>query len=170
MRAFAQALDAVPLALAENSGLSPIDTLADVKSRQVTENNPRLGVDCMGKGENGEYCSITNVCAEGSAPVRRAGLARRQLQKHTRVPVEWKKAWQRAECADADHRHEEAVRVRPAHLEASAAPARDAGCADDSEGGRRDQQPVVQRRAVDVAFFVTVDHLVETPGNRTAIR
>lgn len=52
MRAFATALDAVPLALAENSGLSPIDTLADVKSRQVTENNPRLGIDCLGKGEN----------------------------------------------------------------------------------------------------------------------
>jgi T-complex protein 1 subunit epsilon len=53
MRAFATALDAVPLALAENSGLSPIDTLADVKSRQVTEGNPRLGIDCLGKGENG---------------------------------------------------------------------------------------------------------------------
>jgi T-complex protein 1 subunit epsilon len=55
MRAFAQALDAVPLALAENSGLSPIDTLAEVKSRQVTENNPRLGIDCMGRGENGQF-------------------------------------------------------------------------------------------------------------------
>ena len=53
MRAFAQALDAIPLALAENSGLSPIDTLADVKSRQVTEGNPRLGIDCMGRGDNG---------------------------------------------------------------------------------------------------------------------
>jgi len=52
MRAFATALDAIPLALAENSGLSPIDTLADVKSRQVTESNPRLGIDCLGKGEN----------------------------------------------------------------------------------------------------------------------
>lgn len=52
MRAFAQALDSVPLALAENSGLSPIDTLADVKSRQVTENNSRLGIDCMGTGDN----------------------------------------------------------------------------------------------------------------------
>ena len=52
MRAFATALDAVPLALAENSGLSPIDTLAEVKSRQVTEKNPRLGIDCMGRGEN----------------------------------------------------------------------------------------------------------------------
>lgn len=53
MRAFATALDAVPLALAENSGLSPIDTLADVKSRQLTEQNPRLGIDCMGRDENG---------------------------------------------------------------------------------------------------------------------
>ncbi|KAI6125061.1 chaperonin Cpn60/TCP-1 family [Pisolithus croceorrhizus] len=52
MRAFASALDAIPLALAENSGLSPIETLAEVKSRQVTENNPRLGIDCSGKGEN----------------------------------------------------------------------------------------------------------------------
>lgn len=55
MRAFASALDAIPLALAENSGLSPIDTLADVKSRQVTEGNPRLGIDCLGRGENGEF-------------------------------------------------------------------------------------------------------------------
>lgn len=54
MRAFATALDAIPLALAENSGLSPIDTLADVKSRQVNESNPRLGIDCLGKGENGK--------------------------------------------------------------------------------------------------------------------
>nr|XP_019010772.1 T-complex protein 1 subunit epsilon [Kwoniella pini CBS 10737]OCF49553.1 T-complex protein 1 subunit epsilon [Kwoniella pini CBS 10737] len=52
MRAFSKALDAIPLALAENSGLSPIDTLADVKSRQVTEGNTRLGIDCLGKGEN----------------------------------------------------------------------------------------------------------------------
>ncbi|KAK2460311.1 hypothetical protein APHAL10511_007700 [Amanita phalloides] len=51
MRAFASALDAVPLALAENSGLSPIDTLTEVKSRQIKENNTCLGIDCMGKGE-----------------------------------------------------------------------------------------------------------------------
>ncbi|KAG1753358.1 chaperonin Cpn60/TCP-1 family [Suillus lakei] len=52
MRSFAAALDAIPLALAENSGLSPIETLTDVKSRQVTEKNSRLGIDCSGKGEN----------------------------------------------------------------------------------------------------------------------
>lgn len=54
MRAFSTALDSIPLALAENSGLSPIETLAEVKSRQVNEGNSRLGVDCAGKGHNGK--------------------------------------------------------------------------------------------------------------------
>ncbi|KAJ1914680.1 T-complex protein 1 subunit epsilon [Mycoemilia scoparia] len=52
MRAFAQALDAVPLALAENSGLEPIESLSEVKSSQVEENNPCLGIDCMNRGSN----------------------------------------------------------------------------------------------------------------------
>lgn len=52
MRAFADALDAVPMALAENSGLSPIETLAELKSRHVREKNSRLGVDCMQTGSN----------------------------------------------------------------------------------------------------------------------
>jgi T-complex protein 1 subunit epsilon len=52
MRAFADALDSVPMALAENSGLSPIETLAEIKSRQVREQNTRLGVDCMQTGSN----------------------------------------------------------------------------------------------------------------------
>lgn len=55
MRAFADALDAVPMALAENSGLSPIETLASIKSRQVKEKNTRLGVDCMQTGSNGLF-------------------------------------------------------------------------------------------------------------------
>jgi hypothetical protein len=54
MRAFAEALDAIPMALAENSGLSPIESLASIKSRQVKEKNSRLGVDCMQTGSNGE--------------------------------------------------------------------------------------------------------------------
>ncbi|KAF2434268.1 hypothetical protein EJ08DRAFT_646695 [Tothia fuscella] len=52
MRAFAEALDAIPMALAENSGLSPIESLASIKSRQVKEKNSRLGVDCMQTGSN----------------------------------------------------------------------------------------------------------------------
>lgn len=60
MRAFANALDVVPMALAENSGLSPIETLASVKSRQVKEKNTRLGIDCLQLGNNGKqfHCSL----------------------------------------------------------------------------------------------------------------
>jgi T-complex protein 1 subunit epsilon len=50
MRAFADALETVPLALAENAGLPAIDTTTTVKSRQVKENNPRLGIDCLQRG------------------------------------------------------------------------------------------------------------------------
>lgn len=52
MKAFAEALDAIPMALSENSGLNAIDTLGDIKSRQVKEKNTRLGVDCMQTGSN----------------------------------------------------------------------------------------------------------------------
>ena len=54
MRAFAEALESIPLALAENSGYPPIHVLADIKSRQVKEGNPRLGIDCMQRSSNGE--------------------------------------------------------------------------------------------------------------------
>jgi len=52
MHAFAEALEAIPMALAENSGLHPIRTVADVKSQQLKENNSMLGIDCMGNGTN----------------------------------------------------------------------------------------------------------------------
>lgn len=52
MRAFADALETVPMALAENSGLNPIHTLADVKAEQLAQGNPVLGIDCLQKGTN----------------------------------------------------------------------------------------------------------------------
>jgi len=52
MRSFADALDNIPMALAENSGLNPIVALSDVKSQQVKDDNPRLGIDCLKKGTN----------------------------------------------------------------------------------------------------------------------
>nr|XP_018901182.1 PREDICTED: T-complex protein 1 subunit epsilon [Bemisia tabaci] len=51
-RAFSEALESVPMALAENSGLSPIDTLTDMKAKQIQEKNSALGIDCMLKGTN----------------------------------------------------------------------------------------------------------------------
>lgn len=58
MRAFASALDAIPLALAENSGLSPIETLTEVRSRQIKEKNSRLGIDCNGRGDSGAFSFV----------------------------------------------------------------------------------------------------------------
>lgn len=51
-RAFANALDSIPMTLAENSGLDPIETLSNIKSKQLKESNSHLGVDCLGKGSN----------------------------------------------------------------------------------------------------------------------
>jgi len=64
MRAFAEALESIPMALAENSGQAPIQTLADIKSRQIVEKNSRLGIDCMNTGTNGKTLTIRNVSYE----------------------------------------------------------------------------------------------------------
>ncbi|CAI1518687.1 hypothetical protein SEUBUCD646_0J02580 [Saccharomyces eubayanus] len=51
-RGFAQALDTIPMTLAENSGLDPIGTLSTLKSKQLKENTSNIGVDCLGYGSN----------------------------------------------------------------------------------------------------------------------
>ena len=51
MRSFAKALESVPMALAENSGLSPVETLTNLRSEQRTTKNPKLGVDCLHTGK-----------------------------------------------------------------------------------------------------------------------
>jgi len=43
------------MALAENSGLSPIDSLSAVRAQQLSENNPRLGIDCNSTGTYGTH-------------------------------------------------------------------------------------------------------------------
>lgn len=50
LRAFADALEDIPMALAENSGLSPITSLSEAKAAQLRDTNPFLGIDCMGTG------------------------------------------------------------------------------------------------------------------------
>jgi len=54
-RAFAEALESVPMALAENSGLSPVDTIAEIKAQQLAEKNPALGIDCLNRGTASTY-------------------------------------------------------------------------------------------------------------------
>jgi len=48
--AFSDALEIIPIALAENCGLNAIDTLTEIKARQVSEKNSALGVNCMENG------------------------------------------------------------------------------------------------------------------------
>jgi T-complex protein 1 subunit epsilon len=52
IRGFAAALDAIPTALASNSGLAPIETLASVKAAQLATGLSNLGVDCNQSGTN----------------------------------------------------------------------------------------------------------------------
>jgi len=52
MRAFADALEQTPCALAENSGLQPIETVASVKADQVSSGRSYLGIDCNQAGTN----------------------------------------------------------------------------------------------------------------------
>merc|ERR1711988_379705 len=49
MRAFSDALEMTPAALAENSGLQPIEAVAEVKAMQAETGNGYLGIDCLGK-------------------------------------------------------------------------------------------------------------------------
>jgi len=50
MRAFSEALEDTPCALAENSGLQPIEAVAAVKALQAAEGKGYLGIDANGKG------------------------------------------------------------------------------------------------------------------------
>lgn len=43
--AFADALDSIPVTLAENAGMDVIDTIAGIRSKQAVGNNPWIGVD-----------------------------------------------------------------------------------------------------------------------------
>jgi T-complex protein 1 subunit epsilon len=55
VRAFADALEEIPMTLAENSGFNPIDYLSNIKKIQIEESNPFIGVDAMNEGTNNMY-------------------------------------------------------------------------------------------------------------------
>lgn len=58
MRSFADALEVIPMALAENSGLNPIQTMTEVRAKQVRETNPFLGIDCLHNNTNGKEPAV----------------------------------------------------------------------------------------------------------------
>jgi T-complex protein 1 subunit epsilon len=52
MRAFADALESIPTALASNSGLNAMQEVTSVRKQQLDTGNPRLGIDCKEAGSN----------------------------------------------------------------------------------------------------------------------
>lgn len=69
MKGFADALDVIPMALAENSGLSAIGEMAEMKAKQQTTKNPWHGVDCMQTGisdmwEQNVYETCASKCSQ----------------------------------------------------------------------------------------------------------
>lgn len=76
IRAFADALDDIPLALAENSGFSPIEEVAAAKSRQVKEGNPVLGIGVD---------LVANVDGSHSADMRKLGVFETLVGKQEQV-------------------------------------------------------------------------------------
>ena len=55
VRAFADALEEIPMTLAENSGFNTIDYVSKIKKQQIEEKCPMIGVDAMSKGTNNMY-------------------------------------------------------------------------------------------------------------------
>ena len=83
MRAFADALECIPMALALNSGLNPIKHVSEIKSRQLADNNPRLGIDCMVTGNAGK--SVRDGCSQ--AHMLQAACQGTHIDVCTRIQV-----------------------------------------------------------------------------------
>merc|ERR1712151_855257 len=73
MRAWAAALDVIPMTLAENSGLSAIGEMAAMKAKQQSTQNPWHGVDCMQVGQTDMWeQNVYEACASKCNQLRLA--------------------------------------------------------------------------------------------------
>ena len=54
MKGFADALELIPTALAENSGLNAIDAVTQVRAQQLEKKNSWIGIDCNLRGDGGD--------------------------------------------------------------------------------------------------------------------
>lgn len=55
VRAFADALEEIPMTLAENSGYNPIEYTSKLREEQISEGNPFIGVDANHVGTMNMY-------------------------------------------------------------------------------------------------------------------
>lgn len=52
VRGFADALEQIPNALADNSGINPIQAVAEAKAAQIKDNCPHYGINCLQQETN----------------------------------------------------------------------------------------------------------------------
>ena len=57
VRAYADALEEIPMTLADNSGFNSIDYIQKMKQKQIQEDNPWIGVDAMSLGEDNMHAN-----------------------------------------------------------------------------------------------------------------
>lgn len=89
IRAFADALDDVPLALAENAGLSPIEEVAAAKSRQVKEGSSFIGLGLNGPANDDDNGGGSSVDGDGnhSADMRELGVFETLIGKQQQIQL-----------------------------------------------------------------------------------
>merc|ERR1719330_1170994 len=82
MRAFANALDVIPMALAENSGLSAIGEMSALKARQQKTQNSWHGIDCMQTGSTDMWeQNVYEACASKCSQLRLATQVAKMILK-----------------------------------------------------------------------------------------
>jgi len=83
IRAFGDALNDIPLALAENAGLSPIEEVAAIKSRQVKENNPTIGLGLLSADQG----AIINESGDHSIDMKKLGVFETLIGKQQQLQL-----------------------------------------------------------------------------------
>ena len=85
IRAFADALDDIPLALAENAGLSPIEEVTSIKSRQVKEGNPTIGLGLLPNDQAEK--SINNAKGDHTMDMKELGVFETLIGKQQQMQL-----------------------------------------------------------------------------------
>jgi T-complex protein 1 subunit epsilon len=87
VRAFADALEDIPLALAENAGFSPIEEVATAKARQVAEKNPYIGIGVVGNTSTTAEESKNDLNKMHSQDMRETGVFETLIGKQQQVQL-----------------------------------------------------------------------------------
>lgn len=87
IRAFGDALDDIPLALAENAGLSPIDEVTAIKSRQVKEGVHTIGLSLLAVDETESKIDINSTKDNHTTDMKAQGVFETLIGKQQQLQL-----------------------------------------------------------------------------------